>query len=63
MNEETLIAEYARLENQLSPENLHCDGERAPSEARRIGRKLRARQAEIVKQLGRTPTHKELYGE
>lgn len=63
MNEQELIAEYRRLEYQLSPENLHCDGERSLSAARTIGLRLRARQQAIVKELGRIPTDKEIYGE
>lgn len=62
MNQQNLIQEYARLENMLSPENLHCDGERPAAEAHRLGRKYEARQKEIVKQLGRTPTYQEMFG-
>jgi len=56
-----LLNDLRRVENQLSPENLACDGERSRSEVKRIGAILRRRRAGLISQLGYTPTDKELY--
>ena len=61
--EEKILAELRSIENQLSPENLHCDGEISLAEARAKGRKLEARKAELVKKLGYEPGFYDLYPE
>ena len=44
------------IENDLSPENLHCDGERPAAEAEALGRALRAERARLVEFLGYEPS-------
>ena len=56
-----LLDALRRVEAQLSPENLACDGERSRSEVKRIGAILRRRRAGIISQLGYEPTESELY--
>ena len=48
-----LILEIAKTYGDLSPENLHCDGERAPSVARRIGARLEKHLKRLFKEYGR----------
>lgn len=45
--------EFSSLACDLSPENLHCDGEISVTEARRKERKLLKRWRECEKELGR----------
>lgn len=61
MSEGYIIAQLARIECQLSPENLHCDGEISVAEARRRGRALLTKKREWEKKLGRVPTFHELF--
>ena len=56
-----ILADLQRIECQLSPENLFCDGERPVSQARRIERQLNRERAALVRELGREPTTNELY--
>jgi hypothetical protein len=58
-----LLENFRRIENQLSPENLSCDGERPIAEIRRRGAILNRERAAIVTELGYEPTWKELYPE
>ena len=44
------------IETDLSPENLHCDGERPAAEAEALGRALRAERARLVEFLGYEPS-------
>ena len=44
------------IENDLSPENLHCDGERPAAEAEALGRALRAERARLVEFIGYEPS-------
>ena len=44
------------IENDLSPENLHCDGEHPAAEAEALGRALRAERARLVEFLGYEPS-------
>jgi hypothetical protein len=60
--EAQIIRDLQDVENQLSPENLTCDGECSPSEVRSRSAKLKRKQAELIKELGRKPTDRELYG-
>jgi hypothetical protein len=57
-----VLADLRRVECNLSPENLHCDGEISLSAARRKGAMLRRQRRELVQELGREPTGTELYG-
>ena len=58
--EAVILREMRRVESQLSPENLHWDGERPRAEARAAARRLKARWRELVGELGREPTFGEL---
>lgn len=60
--EAEILQDLRRVECSLSPENLHCDGEISVSAARRKGAMLRARRRELVAELGREPSTRELYG-
>lgn len=57
-----IIKDLQRVECDLSPENLTCDGELSQSAVARKGASLRAERARLVKELGREPTQKELFG-
>lgn len=59
--EAEIIRDLQSIECQLSPENLHCDGEISPSDARAKERKLLAKQKALIKELGRQPTDQELW--
>jgi len=58
-----ILEDIRDVEAQLSPENLFCDGERPASEARKIERQLLIKKNRLVKELGRQPSFKEIYGE
>ena len=62
MNEKALLAKLLRVECQLSPENLTCDGELSRTAVNRRFRQLTAEKRDIIRQLGRTPTDKEVFG-
>jgi hypothetical protein len=61
--EAEILRDLRGIECALSPENLHCDGEISLSAARRKGVALRRQRRELVQELGREPTVRELYGE
>lgn len=61
MTEKQIIARLARIECELSPENLHCDGEISIAEARAKGRRLMNEKSKLEAQLGRVPTLHELF--
>jgi hypothetical protein len=52
---------FSRLCNELSPENLHCDGEISRTAAMKKYRNLMAEWKEIEKSLGRKVTEDEVY--
>ena len=52
---------FLSLANQLSPENLCCDGELPAHLVRKRAKKLHAEWAALEKQAGRTVTEEELY--
>jgi len=58
-----IIAEIRVIDAKLSPENLYWDGERSVKAARAEERTLNAQRAALVRELGREPTSKELYGQ
>lgn len=60
--EAEILRDLRNIESALSPENLHCDGEISPAQARAKGRKLEAQQRALHKELGRVPSDHELYG-
>ena len=57
-----IIQDLRRIEGSLSPENLQWDGERSASQARAAERRLLAQQRALLAELGRRPTHTELWG-
>lgn len=62
-SEEDILNDLRRVENDLSPENLTCDGELPKSEVRRRFNSLTAEKGRLTAELGRVPTDKELYPE
>ena len=62
MEEKEIIKRLQRVECELSPENLHCDGEISRAAARKKQVLLLKIRAELVKMLGREPTDAEIYG-
>lgn len=56
-----LLEQLRAIENQLSPENLCCDGEAPATWVRREGARLRKERAKIIKELGYEPTIQEIY--
>jgi rubrerythrin len=52
---------FSRLCTELSPENLHCDGEISRTAAMKKYRNLMAEWKEIEKSLGRKVTEDEVY--
>lgn len=57
-----ILRDLRNIENALSPENLHCDGEISRTQAAAKERKLMAQQRALHKELGRVPADRELYG-
>jgi len=60
-NTARILEKIRAVENKLSPENLHWDGERSKTEARKAERALTKELNALVKELGRQPTLTELY--
>ena len=58
-----ILHDLRRVEAQLSPENLTCDGELPRSAWRAKAQKLNTQYANLLKELGREPTTQELYGQ
>lgn len=59
--EAEIIKDLQKVDNALSPENLHWDGERDPADALADELRLNAKRNKLVKELGREPTFNELY--
>ena len=55
-------AEFVRLSNGLSPENLWCDGEATEAQARATERKIRKEWADLEKIYGKKVTEAEAWG-
>ena len=53
---------FMDLVNQLSPENLHCDGEISRAEANRKYKRLMKEWHALEAKVGRTVTESEVYG-
>ena len=60
--EKEIITDIQSVDGQLSPENLSCDGEASATWIKNRGRELRKQRAALVKELGREPTNKEIWG-
>lgn len=56
-----ILADLLSVETQLSPENLHCDGERSPAAARKVEARLHEQRKALHAELGRIPSDRELY--
>ena len=56
-----IIEKLRRIENELSPENLTCDGELSRSQVAAKQARLMKERKELVRQLGRETTYDELY--
>lgn len=56
-----IMQDIRRLYNQLSPENLHCDGEISRSMAARRGAAFRRQLADCFKELGRRVSEDEAF--
>lgn len=59
--DQAILADLRAVDCALSPENLTWDGELPQSVVRRNYRTLKAKEARLLSELGRTPTLKELY--
>jgi hypothetical protein len=53
--------EFSRLAGELSPENLHCDGELPLHLVRQKKRKLDAEWVKLEQQVGRKVTEDEVF--
>ena len=60
-SEAEILADFRRVEGQLSPENLHADGERPMAAVRALASQLNAQKAKLIAELGREPTFNEIY--
>lgn len=60
-NKENALQWARRIECDLSPENLNCDGEISRAEANRKYKVLMAAKAHVEKVAGRKFTDRELY--
>lgn len=60
--EEQILREIRDVDNRLSPENLHHDGEIPIDEVRKEEKRLTKLRQTLVKKLGREPTDLEIYG-
>ena len=52
MQDIAIKSRFVDIAGELSPENLHCDGERPAAEAARIGRLLKKEWAKLEAQIG-----------
>lgn len=57
-----LFQQFFSLSCQLSPENLHCDGEISPAEAQRKYVRLMKQWRALEAEAGRAVTEDELWG-
>lgn len=55
-SEAAILADAERIMFALEPEMLYCDGERSPSEARRVAARLRQQFRDLEAELGRKIT-------
>lgn len=62
INTQEILAKLRAIENELSPENLACDGEASMAWVMERGDQLQTEKANLIKQLGYAPTDKELFG-
>lgn len=60
--EPEILGEIRSIYSQLSPENLHCDGEASLTHVRRRGAQLRGQLRGCFRELGRKVSEGEAYG-
>lgn len=60
-SETTIIEEILNVDCALSPENLSCDGEASASYIKKRRAELNKERAKLVRELGREPSHDELW--
>ena len=60
-SDEAILRDIRNIDNALSPENLHCDGEISRSAARRKATILNRTMRKLIAELGREPTDSELF--
>ncbi len=60
--DEEIIKDLRNVEGDLSPENLHMDGEASPAYVKKRLRELNARKKALTTELGREATTKEIWG-
>lgn len=60
-SEDEIMGDIMGCYNGLSPENLWCDGEASPSQARATERHLNAKLRECFRELGRTVNESEAW--
>jgi hypothetical protein len=56
-----IIQDLRDIEMRLSPENLHCDGEISRAEAERKRRTLIKQRKNLIQEVGREPTWREIW--
>lgn len=61
MNKSEILSELRKIENDLSPENLACDGELSQSKIIQKRITLNRKRSKLIKLLGYVPSDKELY--
>lgn len=61
MKEKDILKRLVEIECELSPENLHCDGEAPMYYVREKYSQLTKERKKLVKALGREPTFEELF--
>lgn len=54
--DDQIIADLMQVEGQLSPENLHADGERSKTEVSKLYRRLSSKRQKLIEELGRELT-------
>lgn len=59
--EAEILRDLQRVECDLSPENLTCDGELSGAQVRKRAAALKTKRAALVKELGREPTDQEMW--
>jgi len=61
--EQIIWDKFAGLLNELSPENISCDGERSAAQVRKARQDIMKRWGELERELGRTVTEDEAYSQ
>ena len=60
-NEAEILYRLLAIDNELSPENLHCDGELPLAKVREKKKRLEQERSTLVKELGREPRAKDFF--